>query len=136
MPNIDSQITALQYNVGALCALLGGSSEERQRFFEIHKGITTPAVFERLVKGELDQINDQVIQTQAFVHPDGAEVRRRRRPSSWSAEAHPGTVRGLPVTPRFPSLDGELGLPSPFSTRVSPHRSGRCSAHHDATCDA
>ena len=66
MPNIDSQITALQYNVGALYSLLGGSSEERQRFFEIHKGITTPAVFERLVK-ELDQINDQVIQTQASI---------------------------------------------------------------------
>ncbi len=40
MPNIDSQITALQYNLGALYSLLGGSSEERQRFFEIHKGIT------------------------------------------------------------------------------------------------
>ena len=66
MPNIDSQITALQYNVGALYSLLGGSSEERQRFFEIHKGITTPAVFERLAK-ELEQINDQVVQTQASV---------------------------------------------------------------------
>ena len=66
MPNIDSQITALQYNLGALFSLLGGSSEERQRFFEIHKGITTPAVFERLVK-ELEQINDQVIETQVAV---------------------------------------------------------------------
>ena len=66
MPNIDSQITALQYNLGALYSLLGGSSEERQRFFEIHKGITTPAVFERLAK-ELESINDQVIQTQTSV---------------------------------------------------------------------
>jgi hypothetical protein len=66
MPNIDSQITALQYNLGALYSLLGGSSEERQRFFEIHKGITTPAVFERLAK-ELEQINDQVIETQTSV---------------------------------------------------------------------
>ena len=66
MPNIDSQITALQYNLGALFSLLGGSSEERQRFFEIHKGITTPATFERLVK-ELEQINDQVAETQVAV---------------------------------------------------------------------
>ena len=66
MPNIDSQITALQCNLGALYSLLGGSSEERQRFFEIHKGITTPAVFERLAK-ELEQINDQVIETQTSV---------------------------------------------------------------------
>ena len=66
MPNIDSQITALQYNLGALYSLLGGSSEERKRFFEIHKGITTPAVFERLAT-ELESINDQVTETQVSV---------------------------------------------------------------------
>ena len=66
MPNIDSQITALQYNLGALYSLLGGSSEERQRFFEIHKGITSVATFVRLAK-ELEQINDQVTETQVSV---------------------------------------------------------------------
>ena len=79
MPNIDSQITALQYNLGALYSLLGGSSEERQRFFEIHKGITSVATFERLAK-ELEQINDQVIRDPGL-RPVGPEVRGRRGPA-------------------------------------------------------
>jgi hypothetical protein len=62
-PNIASQLTALQYNVGSLYSLLGGTPDERERFFEIHKGITTPAVFEQLVK-ELSEVNDQISQTQ------------------------------------------------------------------------
>ena len=66
MPNIDSQITALQFNLGSLHSLLGGTSEERQRFFEIHKGITTPAVFEQLVS-QLESVNEQVIETQNSV---------------------------------------------------------------------
>jgi hypothetical protein len=66
MPNIDSQITALQFNLGALYSLLGGSSEERRRFFEIHKGITSVAIFERLAK-DLESVNDQVIETQSAV---------------------------------------------------------------------
>ncbi len=65
-PNLDSQITALQFNVGALHALLGGSAKERRRFFEIHKGITTPAVFEVLAK-ELEQVNAQIAETQLAV---------------------------------------------------------------------
>lgn len=62
-PNIDRQITALQFNAGALYSLLGGTPEERRRFFEIHKGITTPAVFEQLAK-QLGEVNDQIAQTQ------------------------------------------------------------------------
>ncbi len=62
-PNIDRQISALQFNAAALYSLLGGTPEERRRFFEIHKGITTPAVFEQLVK-QLGEVNDQIAQTQ------------------------------------------------------------------------
>ena len=65
-PNIASQLTALQYNVGALYSLLGGTPDERERFFEIHKGITSIAVWESLTK-QLDEVSDQVTQAQAAV---------------------------------------------------------------------
>lgn len=65
-PTLDSQITALQFNAGALYALLGGSSEERRRFFDIHKGLTSVATFETLGK-ELEQVNSQIAETHVAV---------------------------------------------------------------------
>jgi len=77
-PNIASQLTSLQYNVAALHSLLGGTPEERERFFEIHKGITSVAVWESLVK-QLDEVSDQVAQAQVAVQTAvkavGAEAR-------------------------------------------------------------
>ena len=38
----DAKFRALQLNMEGLLKLLGGTSEERLRFWEIFKGITTP----------------------------------------------------------------------------------------------
>lgn len=40
MPDLKTK--ALQLNIEGLLRLLGGSSSDRNRFFEIFKGITTP----------------------------------------------------------------------------------------------
>ncbi len=47
------KITRLQKDTAGLLKLLGGSDDDRLRFWEIIKGITTPAVF-RLVELQVD----------------------------------------------------------------------------------
>ena len=79
MPNIDSQITALQYNLGALYSLLGGSSEERQRFFEIHKGITSVA--DVRAAGQGTRADQRPGHRDPGLRPVRAEVRGRRGPA-------------------------------------------------------
>lgn len=60
---LQSKVRALQLNTEGLLKLLGGSSDDRSRFWEILKGITTPAEF-RLVNSELDNMVAGVKQAQ------------------------------------------------------------------------
>jgi hypothetical protein len=55
---------ALQLNVEGLLKLLGGTPDERLRFWEILKGITTPAEFQ-LVRGQLQSMQKSIDQVQA-----------------------------------------------------------------------
>lgn len=55
---------ALQLNVEGLFKLLGGTPDERLRFWEILKGITTPAEF-RLVNQQLEIMQSLINQVQA-----------------------------------------------------------------------
>jgi hypothetical protein len=42
-PPNKTKVTALQRNAASLFRLLGGTADERLRFWEIFRGITTPA---------------------------------------------------------------------------------------------
>ncbi len=53
------KITKLQKDTAGLLKLLGGSDDDRFRFWEIIKGITTPAVFS-LVEMQVDAAQMQV----------------------------------------------------------------------------
>ena len=53
------KVSAVQRDIESLLKLLGGTSDERLRFWEIVKGITTPAQF-RLATKQLDKIQTQV----------------------------------------------------------------------------
>lgn len=58
MPDIKQfqpKVISLQNNTAALLSLLGGDDDDQLRFWEILKGITTPAVF-HLVERELDMM--------------------------------------------------------------------------------
>lgn len=57
------RVRALQLNVEGLFRLLGGTPDERLRFWEIFKGITTP-IETRLVSSQLDLLQDLVNQVQ------------------------------------------------------------------------
>ena len=67
MPNggakLKPKVQALQRDTAALFKLLGGDEDDRLRFWEILKGITTPAVF-RLVEHQLDTMQGLVKQVQ------------------------------------------------------------------------
>lgn len=60
---LKSKVQALQLNTEGLLKLLGGGSDDRLRFWEILKGITTPAEF-RLVAHQLDAMQALVKQVQ------------------------------------------------------------------------
>jgi len=71
MANGDSRrlrpkIQALQRNTAALLALLGGDDDDQLRFWEILKGITTPAEY-RLVDHQVDIMQGLIDQVQASV---------------------------------------------------------------------
>ncbi len=51
----DPKTKAVQLNTEGLFKLLGGSSSDRQRFWEIFKGITTPIEL-RLINSQLDHL--------------------------------------------------------------------------------
>jgi hypothetical protein len=53
---LETQVRALQLNVAGVLQLLGGDSDSRLRFWEVLKGITTPADY-RLVSHQIDQLN-------------------------------------------------------------------------------
>lgn len=52
------RVKAVQLNLEGLFKLLGGSADDRQRFWEIHKGITTPIEI-KLINSQLDGIAAQ-----------------------------------------------------------------------------
>ena len=57
--NLKLKVIALQRDTESLLKLLGGSEDDRERFWEILKGITTPAVM-RIVETEIEAMTDQV----------------------------------------------------------------------------
>lgn len=57
MPTL--KVSAAQRNLESLLKLLGGTAEERLRFWEILKGITTPAQF-ALANRQLTKLGTQV----------------------------------------------------------------------------
>ena len=61
---MTAKARALQLNVEGLFKLLGGTPDERLRFWEILKGITTPIEL-RLVTSQLDVLQGLVNQVQA-----------------------------------------------------------------------
>jgi len=57
--SLNPKVRALQLNIEGLLRLLGGTAEERLRFWEIIKGITTPAQF-RVASRQLDKMQGMV----------------------------------------------------------------------------
>jgi hypothetical protein len=57
--NLKVKVRNLQLNAEALLKLLGGNEDDRERFWEILKGITTPAVAS-LVEQQIESIDQQV----------------------------------------------------------------------------
>lgn len=57
--NLKVKVRNLQLNTEALLKLLGGNEADRERFWEILKGITTPAVAS-LVEQEIESLDQQV----------------------------------------------------------------------------
>jgi hypothetical protein len=60
------KVTALQRDAASLLKLLGGTADDRLRFWEIFKGITTPAET-RLIDQHIGSIAAQVSQVTAAV---------------------------------------------------------------------
>jgi hypothetical protein len=66
--NLKLKVTSLQQDTEALLKLLGGNEADRERFWEIIKGITTPAVA-RLLEHQIDILDHQVkLATQTVQH--------------------------------------------------------------------
>jgi hypothetical protein len=65
----DPKTRAVQLNTEGLFKLLGGSSADRLRFWEIFKGITTPVEL-RLINSQLDHLAASIkaveVQTKAL----------------------------------------------------------------------
>ncbi|HEY0762380.1 MAG TPA: hypothetical protein VGD61_08375 [Pyrinomonadaceae bacterium] len=60
----DPKTKAVQLNTEGLFKLLGGSEAQRQRFWEIFKGITTPVEI-RLINSQLDHLAASVKSVEA-----------------------------------------------------------------------
>jgi hypothetical protein len=59
MPKLDKRVEAVALNMEGLLKLLGGSSDDRDRFWGIIKGITTPAQY-RLTNAALVAVQTQL----------------------------------------------------------------------------
>ena len=57
--DLKVKITNLQQDTASILKLLGGPEDDRLRFWEIMKGITTPAVM-RVVETQVDALQQQV----------------------------------------------------------------------------
>ena len=65
MAGLDpKKVRALQLNFEGLFKLLGGTSDDRMRFFEILKGITTPIEL-RIINAQVDALSVQTKAIQA-----------------------------------------------------------------------
>lgn len=64
MPPDAKKARAVQLNMEGLLKLLGGSSDDRLRFWEIFKGITTP-IEVKLINSHLDSLAAQAKAVQA-----------------------------------------------------------------------
>ena len=62
-PDLTTKVFELQLNAGALLALLGGDAEQRLRWWEIRKGITTPAQW-REIHSSLEVVNEGLLKAQ------------------------------------------------------------------------
>lgn len=73
MPPDAKKIKALQLNVEGLFRLLGGSADDRQKFWERLRGITTPVEI-RLINAQVDHLAAQTkaVQTAAKAMQDAA----------------------------------------------------------------
>ncbi len=61
---LKAKVRAVQLNTAGLLKLLGGTDDDKWRFWEILKGITTPVQL-RLVENQLDGMRSLVAQAQA-----------------------------------------------------------------------
>ena len=69
--NLKVKVTSLQQDTEALLKLLGGNEVDRERFWDIVKGITTPAVA-LLLEHQIDILDHQVkLATQTVKHIEG-----------------------------------------------------------------
>ena len=69
--NLKVKVTSLQQDTEALLKLLGGNEADRERFWEIIKGITTPAVA-LLLEHQIEFLDHQVkLATQTVKHIEG-----------------------------------------------------------------
>lgn len=59
----DAKVKALQLNIEGLLRLLGGTTDDRLRFWEIFKGITTPRELV-LINGQLETLAAAVKQVE------------------------------------------------------------------------
>ncbi len=57
--SLVTKIGALQLNTAGLLSLLGGDEEDRNRFLEIYRGITTPAQW-RVIENFFESMNAEV----------------------------------------------------------------------------
>jgi hypothetical protein len=74
MPNFDKNIHAVELSIEQLLKLLGGTPDQRERFWETAKGITTPRE-ERLTNGALKAVHSEL----TAVHENLAAVNQAAR---------------------------------------------------------
>jgi hypothetical protein len=74
MGDFDKNIHAFELNLEALLKLLGGTADERERYWGVVKGITTPAEF-RLTESALHAAASQVKVVQGTLEAAQAAAR-------------------------------------------------------------
>jgi hypothetical protein len=80
MPPDAKKVKALQLNLEGLLRLLGGSSDDKQRFLEMIIGITTP-MEARLINAQIDALSahTKAVQTGAKALQSTAQQIAKRR---------------------------------------------------------
>ena len=80
MPPDVKKVKALQLNIEGLLRLLGGSSDDKQRFLEMIIGITTPMEV-KLINGQIDALaaHTKAVQTGAKALQSTAQQIAKRR---------------------------------------------------------
>ena len=84
MAKLDRDVERLELSVSSLYKLLGGNARQRQRFWEILKGITTPAEYQLAKSGlvaaerELTTVTEQPCRDEEGGSRDADQVSQRR----------------------------------------------------------